>query len=296
MHASVLTLIAISVERYRVVCQPLRGIGDNMVKSVKVVIIIWIVCVLSNIPWYFIADYRDSTQTDGSPIKVCRLPVGTLWRRTFVTCLCVFYFVIPFIVLLILYCRICYILQISKHNKESNELKNSCQSRQRYRLRAQVINIITCLVLLFFVFHLPFRVISIWFTFADRNAIHKLGLNKMFDIVYSARILFYFNHAVNPILYNFVSTKFRNALKVTIGRKRFPESMVSSNRRGNYNTPFTRPQHSHVLLDDENAELIQCNHGNGSSSKLSSSRQKLNEFVPMYARILSKQCQERNMY
>ncbi|KAL4229344.1 hypothetical protein ACF0H5_012383 [Mactra antiquata] len=287
VHASVLTLIAISIERYRVICQPLRGIRDDVLKNAKAVPLIWMICAASNIPWFFIADYRDSSHTDGTPIKVCRLKMSPDWHRLYVAILCICYFVVPFLILLILYCRICYILQISNHDITSGELrKDSKQSRYRHRLRAQVVNIIVCLVLLFFMFHLPYRIISMWFTFGDQRAIHSLGLHKLFHIIYSVRILFYFNHAVNPIIYNFVSSKFRNALRCLITKRKYRGSLMSSNRRGNYNTPFTRPKHSHHLFTEREYDVKCMSSSPGRSS--SSLRRNINEFYPMYANIIQR--------
>lgn len=73
-------------------------------------------------------------------------------------------------------------------------------------------NIIASIVSVFFICHLPFRVAGLWLSFADHGTIGDLGLERYLGIVYSTRILFYLNHALNPVVYSFVSTKFRNAL------------------------------------------------------------------------------------
>lgn len=280
--------MAISVERYKVVCQPLRGIGENIHKNIKIVPIIWVLSAASNLPWLYIAEFRDSRHFDGTPIKVCRLPMIPVWHTVYVTLMCIWFFVIPFLTLLILYCRVCYILHITRYDIGDDGSKNTSQCRHRRRLRAQVINIITSLILLFFVFHLPYRVVSLWFTFADKYDIHRLGIDNYFNLLYSVRIMFYFNHAVNPIIYNFVSSKFRSALRFTFTKRDRRGSHLSTNRRGNYNTPFTRPKHSQVILsrkDLENNDLI---YDRGCSSTTSSSRQNINEFYPMYANIIQQ--------
>jgi len=298
-HASVLTLVAIGIERYRVICRPLRGIRDDFIKSAKVVPLLWLLCATSNIPWFYIAVFRDSRHLDGTPIKVCRIPMVLYWQKMYATLQFALFFVTPFLVLLILYCIICNILYSTQGEKDINSMNNSqhsCCNRRRVRL--QVINIIICLVLLFFIFHLPYRIVSMWFTFAERHEIHSLGIERYYNLLYSVRILFYLNHAMNPIIYNFVSTKFRTALRIAFTRREHRGSLMSSksNRKGNYNTPFTKPKQSQMLLvnkemDNElNNHDIHIHHNFRSSSSSSSSRQKMNEFYPMYSHIIEKQC------
>jgi hypothetical protein len=190
---------------------------------------------------------------------------------------------IPFFILLLLYCRICFILHNTKDDASHYELRNSSQSRHRRRLRAQVINIIISLVLLFFIFHLPYRIVSIWLIYADKYELHNLGIHKYFDILYSVRILFYLNHALNPILYNFVSSKFRNALRYLLTKRESRGSLLlSSNRRGLLDNQIARPKQSQIIFMENDYE----NKGRASDSINSSSRQKINEFYPMYANII----------
>ncbi|KAI5714496.1 hypothetical protein M8J77_000691 [Diaphorina citri] len=81
------------------------------------------------------------------------------------------------------------------------------------RYRKQVILMLGTVVISFFLLLLPFRIITLiilivptelfweWYT---RNFHLYLG------IVYTSRILIYVNSAINPILYNLMSSKFRN--------------------------------------------------------------------------------------
>lgn len=281
--------MAIGVERYRVVCRPLRGIRDDIIKCAKVVPFLWVLCGTANIPWFFIAIYRDSRHLDGTPIKVCRIPMVLNWQKMYAMLQFLLFFVAPFLVLLILYSIICYILYFTQNEKYITNINKAQQSScHRRRLRLQVINIIICLVLLFFIFHLPYRITSMWFTFAERHEIHSLGIERYYNLLYSVRILFYLNHAVNPITYNFVSSKFRAALTIILTRRDQRGSLISSksNRRGNYNTPFTKPKQFLLVGKDPDNE----NDNNRSSSSSSFSRRKMNEFYPMYSHMIEKQC------
>ncbi|KAL4229350.1 Serpentine type 7TM GPCR chemoreceptor Srsx [Mactra antiquata] len=211
-----------------------------------------------------------------------------MWHRVYVVSLCFLYFVLPFSVLLILYCRICYILQSTDADAPNGSLKESSHCRNRRNLRIQVLNIIVCLVVLFFLFHLPYRVVSMWFIFANKEDLRDLGIETYFNVLYAARTLFYLNHSINPIIYNFVSTKFRNTLRGMISREDCQASIVSCHRRPG-NTPFIRHKQSHhsLMIDhnmDKSSLIIKR-----TQVTRTSRRQKMNEFFPMYATVLQKQ-------
>lgn len=285
--ASVLTLIAISTERYRVICQPLKGIRDDVTKIAKIVPVIWVICALSNVPWFYVATYRDSKHLDGTPIKVCRNYIHLVWHRVYVVSLCFLFFVLPFSILLVLYCRICYIIHFTDPDAPNGSLNDSSHCKNRRSLRIQVLNIIICLVVLFFLFHLPYRVVSMWFIFAEKGDLHNLGIETYFNILYSARTLFYFNHAMNPIIYNFVSTKFRCALRGMLIKREYRASLVSSHRRAG-DKPFIRPAHSKSVKADRKKDTDSLMAMKTYVSK-TLPRQNINEFYPMYATLIQKQ-------
>ncbi|KAL4232924.1 hypothetical protein ACF0H5_007611 [Mactra antiquata] len=175
-NASVLTILAISVERYRVVRYPL---------------------------------------------KVCRNPIREPWQKIFIVVIACVFFLIPCLVLFALNSHLCWMLGQS----DELDICTNTGKQDRNAKKRQVANIIASIVSIFFFCHLPFRVAGLWFTFADINDIASLGLLGYVGIVYSIRILFYLNHALNPVVYNFVSTKFRCAL-----RQMFPRHCCRTKR------------------------------------------------------------------
>lgn len=284
-HASILTIILISIERFRVIRFPLRFRFVEE-KSPRIIPFIWLLCVLVNIPWFYMANYRESSLIGGGDIKVCRLSVKQHWQKVYTTVLFVMFFVLPFVVLTILYCFICCAMRHTQELKVGQNNFNSQQFRKQRRLRLQVINIIVCLVFLFFIFHLPYRIFSMWITHVSSKTYAQFTVIEYYSIFFGVRISFYLNHSVNPILYNFVSTKFRNGFKNIIYRRSQRSSLFSSHRRANYNTPLTKPKHSLVLFmerDVDNRRLM-----NGRTSSSSSSRHRMAEFYPMYANVAVK--------
>ena len=286
-NGSVLTILAISIERYRVVCQPLKGIRENTKKIVKVVIIIWIISALASSPSLYIATYKDSRYLDGTPVKVCRNTVYLGWHKVYIVALALFFFGLPCSILFALYCKICCVLHSAR--KEHKNMDESHKYRDRKLLECQVINIITSIVFLFFICHLPLRVIGLWFSFEKSYRIARLGLVVYYNILYFGRIMFYLNHAMNPIIYNFVSTKFRHAMRYMLTGKGHFSSFISSQRRRPKKDNFNalRQRQSRLLLVEADPEGKHKESDFEQSSSASSDvRQKRNEFFPMYAHII----------
>lgn len=81
------------------------------------------------------------------------------------------------------------------------------QSAIKYR--KQVILMLGTVVLAFFVCLLPFRALTLWIIIAPAGSTMTIGFEKYYNILYFSRIMFHINSAVNPILYNIMSSKFR---------------------------------------------------------------------------------------
>lgn len=140
--------------------------------------------------------------------QVCRIPITRVWQEVFIVTLAVLFFLLPCLLMFVLNCHLCRVLnKTSEYDPCIHEGRNDRRKRQ-----TQVTNIIASIVIVFFMCHLPLRVVGLWLSFADHDTIASLGLERYLGIVYSTRILFYLNHALNPVVYSFVSTKFRCAL------------------------------------------------------------------------------------
>ena len=289
-HGSVLTILAISMERYRVVCYPLKGISEGVRKVWRIVIVIWIISAGASLPWLYISIHKDSNYLDGTPIKVCRSYLKNDWQKAYIVILCFVFFILPCSILLCLYCRVCYVLHKARKETSNMRLGQTNSYKDKKRLKRQVINILTSIVLLFFLCHLPYRVLGIWTIFDTSGKLFSLGFETYYNILYSCRIMFYLNHAVNPIIYNFVSTKFRNAVgNMFFGRGR-NGSLISS--------PQNKPAQENSRYAQQkltgNLTKLTKEQGNAEKRNLSEkllgesvvSKHKRNEFFPMYAHIL----------
>ncbi|KAH8346716.1 hypothetical protein KR084_008529 [Drosophila pseudotakahashii] len=76
--------------------------------------------------------------------------------------------------------------------------------------RKQVIFMLVAVVSSFFVCLLPFRAFTLWVILASAEDVQSLGIAGYYNLLYFSRFMLYLNSAMNPILYNLMSSKFRS--------------------------------------------------------------------------------------
>jgi hypothetical protein len=92
-------------------------------------------------------------------------------------------------------------------------------SSSHMRSRKQVVAMLATVIVVFFVCLLPMRVFTFWYiAFATTHDIYEnMGIEAFHGILWFCRVMLYLNSAVNPILYNVMSSKFRDAFLRVIG-------------------------------------------------------------------------------
>lgn len=183
---------------------------------------------------FWISQYGYTEYYDGSIVTVCLSLVDTFWPAFyFVSSISVF-FILPFLVLVVLYTVIARHLMnnpgITSHGNRSNVLK----------YRKQVIFMLGAVVISFFICLLPFRALYLWIIFMPPETITSLGIDGYYALLYFCRILLYINSALNPILYNLMSSKFREGFLRLLGCKtKVRHKLLSSTRKGTFHTTST---------------------------------------------------------
>lgn len=77
------------------------------------------------------------------------------------------------------------------------------------RARKQVILMLGTVVLCFFLCLMPYRIIAMWIIISPSEIFEKISPETWYNVLYFSRIMLYINSAINPILYNLMSSKFR---------------------------------------------------------------------------------------
>lgn len=119
---------------------------------------------------------------------------------------------------------------ITSHGNRSNVLK----------YRKQVIFMLGAVVISFFICLIPFRALTLWIIIVPRETIINLGAESYYTLLFFTRILLYTNSALNPILYNLMSSKFREGFLKLLGCKSIiRHKLFSSTRKGTFHTTST---------------------------------------------------------
>ncbi|XP_052102230.1 thyrotropin-releasing hormone receptor-like [Mytilus californianus] len=219
-HASILIMLGISYGRYFAVCYPLESYSTcSRTRAFMMMASAWIFAGISAMPFIFMSHTETAKFTnDNTEVTVCRTHISQVWQRIFIVVSFIAFFVIPCFILAFVYSKTIYtvITESKKIENATNVSKqNSMKSRQ------QLVVMLLMIVILFFLFVLPMRIVILWLVFENPRTIGSLGFEGYYNIIWIARVLQYTNSAVNPIIYNVFSVKFRKAFaKLLFSSKR----------------------------------------------------------------------------
>ncbi|KAK4323745.1 hypothetical protein Pmani_005579 [Petrolisthes manimaculis] len=233
IHASALSLVVISLERYQAVVQPLEaGYRCTRTKAVAAILVIWTMAFISAGPLLWIIQYGDFQYYDGSRQPSCIMALTSRWAISYIVISHVIFFFLPMFLLVALYAVIAQRLLVDTY-----DLTHKKQTPQT-RARKQVAVMMATVVFFFFLCLLPIRVFFIWIIAVPQEYQQSLGIEGFYNILYFCRVMIYINSSINPILYNMTSTKFRNAFRrVFRGRRSRLHRQHTTYSNTSYNTP-----------------------------------------------------------
>lgn len=159
-------------------------------------------------PILTITQYGPEEYFDGSIVFVCFTLVEDLFPCIFFIGSIVIFFIFPLAILICIYALIAKSLMTHPNMGVPPRCSNA-PAHSVVKYRKQVIMMLGTVVLAFFTCLLPFRALTMWIIVAPAGASMDMGLERYYNILYFSRIMFHINSAVNPILYNIMSSKFR---------------------------------------------------------------------------------------
>ncbi|EFN87258.1 Thyrotropin-releasing hormone receptor [Harpegnathos saltator] len=161
---------------------------------------------------------------------MCMTPASATWMTGFILTTIVVFFVIPLLILIVLY------TVIARHLMANPAISRG-PANNLLKYRKQVVLMLGTVVLCFFLCLLPFRAFTLWVIIVPPQMVISLGTEGYYCLLYFCRVMLYLNSAINPILYNLMSTKFREGFLRLCGlgptrRKK----KKTSERTGTYTT------------------------------------------------------------
>ncbi|XP_077549619.1 kiSS-1 receptor-like [Haemaphysalis longicornis] len=214
-------------------------------RALAIIGAIWLFAMGVTSPMLFVSQYGPVEYHDGSAVPSCGTSFGRPWRRAYILASMALLFVLPFFVLLLVYALIAR--QLVRHRA----LGGAPSERAQLRARRQLVRMLAAVVLSFFVCLLPYRLFILWILVSPEpvetqarggwaaparlctpsrfsaekqfsaschnrdvtklNPPQRVSLEVFYSLLYLCRVMLYLNSAINPILYNAISSKFRDA-------------------------------------------------------------------------------------
>ncbi|XP_071038518.1 thyrotropin-releasing hormone receptor-like isoform X2 [Parasteatoda tepidariorum] len=226
INASSLSITAFTIERYIAICHPMKAQFICTVNRAKKIIIgVWIFASIYCSPWLFLTKTAPIYYKGYEDLETCTFALSrNLYVGYFMADMVLFY-AFPLLLSVILYSLIAKILftnEIPKTPGKKNgstplSTGDSKKSNNNYNARVQVVKMLIVVVVLFATLWFPYRFLVVYNSFASNRYMELWFL--MF-----CKTMIFINSAINPILYNAMSIKFRKAFKrlLSCGQKARP--------------------------------------------------------------------------
>ncbi|XP_037549104.1 thyrotropin-releasing hormone receptor b [Nematolebias whitei] len=220
INASSCSITAFTVERYIAICHPIRAqFLCTLSRAKKIILCVWTFTSVYCVMWFYLSDLQELVYDDTTVLscgyRVSRkfyLPVYFLDFGMF--------FVVPLLLSAVLYGLIARILFLNPlpsdpnrtgtGTKQNSSCKNSRHCSSTATSRRQVTKMLAVVVVLFAVLWMPYRTLVVVNSFVDRPY-----LDHWFLLF--CRTCIYLNSAINPLIYNAMSQKFRAAFRNICG-------------------------------------------------------------------------------
>lgn len=245
---SILTVVAISFDRFIAVVYPLR-LGFLTVNRTKLTLLfIWLAAFVFRFPMVYAASLNEK--------QLCYIQLdqtfgqGTAKIYYFLNLICLF--ALPFLAILILYSAILVTLKRRKPPKIDTVLRNSWHQRKEQTAR-KVLQMATAVAVAF---------VLCWFLYFIRLILFSYQIHITCDVQFIRLFLAHSNSAINPCLYVAFCENYRRGMKKILSQMRCLQIYFTTN----YNFPSTpAAKRSDVIFSER--QLHGCG-GNEYSTKL----------------------------
>lgn len=210
-YASVLTIVAFSVERYIAICHPLYSyVMANLKRVIYVIILIWLLSLLSASPVAYLRFVQflrypaSGIELPDSGICIMRTDFAGLYETSSMA-----FFVIPLLVIIVMYAQVAtkLNLRLGRFGKRATDANSKQLKATRNIVRMLIVIVIT-----FFISWAPFHAQRLVFTYGQHWSNYTAINEFLFTI---GGCFYYLSCTINPIIYNVMSHRYRTSFRQT---------------------------------------------------------------------------------
>lgn len=205
---STLIFLLVAVERYTVLCRPLKTLGLWTTPRVcGLLLVIWAITVGVSVPMGYATRY-ETWEYENTTWTYCYALFNEPWVQWYDISLIIVTYFLPIPLLALLYGKIIITLraQVPQNGAECPG------SRVARRSRLQVIAMLVTVLSIFVVCLLPIRV-WVLLSYLKPEVLDAMDYRSSFAMNWFFRLLLYLNHIANPIVYFVMSANFRDAFR-----------------------------------------------------------------------------------
>ncbi|XP_040050309.2 thyrotropin-releasing hormone receptor [Gasterosteus aculeatus] len=216
INVSSCSITAFTVERYIAICHSMKAqLICTVSRAKRIIAAVWVFTSLYCIMWFFLVDTDETVYANGV-VVTCGYRVSRNYYMPIYFLDFTLFYVIPLAVAIALYgliARILFMSPLPSHMSDGGGSvhQGRCRSTNKpnkgaVSARKQITKMLAVVVVLFAVLWMPYRTVVVVNSFID-PPYH----NTWFLLF--CRMCIYTNSAINPIIYNLMSQKFRVAFK-----------------------------------------------------------------------------------
>ncbi|XP_077979625.1 galanin receptor 2b-like [Glandiceps talaboti] len=205
MFASIFTMVTMSLDRFLAVVYPIRSMKiRSPTYALIAVLVIWVISIVIAMPYMVLFVVVVSSYNGEIYIGCIDDWQDFSQRALYNTCIFVFGYLIPF--LLITFVYLMMLKRLWGSVAPSNTVNDNVKAKKK------VTQMVIVVVIVFGLCWLPHHIITMWYHYDTRFPFNTFtyGLRLL------AMFLSAFNSCVNPIIYAFMSESFRKGFKKTL--------------------------------------------------------------------------------
>ncbi|XP_014224679.1 pyrokinin-1 receptor-like isoform X1 [Trichogramma pretiosum] len=257
-NASVLTITAFTAERYVAICHPfLSHTMSKLSRAIKLILVIWLIALAFAVP---LALPFGLVQYSPRPEDVLCQFKGEIFKHSFELSTLLF-FIVPMTLIMVLYVLIglklkksTILTKVNRHQQQHHHKRSDVTGKKTSRSRVdrncrhsrstrRVLKMLVAVVVAFFICWAPFHMQRLIATygkkehFEDYSKESSIKIQMLYAIfTYVSGVFYYISTTINPILYNIMSHKFREAFMETLAKSCRMTGFIKPRERRSYSS------------------------------------------------------------